>query len=331
MTSVLPNGELDSITENSIKNEVEKRGWKFEWATSNKRFYRITTSEGAYSVGTGSRLGRSGANGRIIAQDKFLSYDYLKNAGYNVPEFELYENATQANDFLTRYASIVVKPLDSEQSKGVTVGVRSKSDLMIAYKKAHAESQSGGVILQKELNGKLYRLLVVGDRLFAAAYRRAAFVTGNGRDTVRALINEKNAHPWRSDSSSSPLKKISLSKVEAYMGVAALEEILRDGEEKEVLAIASVSLGGEAEDVTTEVHPELAEIAVSITRGLGLSICGFDLMLDDITAKPALNFFPLVEFNSLPGFKLHIYPTAGGVTRDPSAAILDLEFNCEEA
>ena len=46
--------------------------------------------------------------------------------------------------------------------------------------------------MQKHHRGSDHRILVVGDRMVAAAKRVPAFVTGDGKSSVRALIVEKN-------------------------------------------------------------------------------------------------------------------------------------------
>jgi cyanophycin synthetase len=295
-------------------------------ATADNNYYRITNTEGKSVIGRGGRL-NSSANGVFIARDKLRSYGYLRKSGYAVPDFMTYDNQASAAEFLARHNSIVVKPVDAEQSRGVTVDVTTEAELEVAVEFARRESETGRVLLQQQLSGQLYRLLVVGDHLFAAAYRRAAFVTGDGIHTVEELINEKNKHPLRGNDSSKPLKYISLTSAQKFVGEAAMSEILPIGEEKELLAIASVSLGGEAEDVTTQVSSSLARVVVAITADLGLSVCGFDIMCDDIATLEAGDIFPIIELNSLPGFKLHIYPTAGGESRNPAMAILDRAFS----
>jgi len=316
---------VDNITRSCIRDEVIRRGWKYEELPPDGRFYKITDNHGRTSIGIGSKLGSSSSTGSSIARNKFDSYTYVSSLGYRLPGFTIYENDDSAGVFMRRWGKIVVKPTDSEQSRGVTTDVSSLTDLQKAVKEAIQFSQEGKVVLQQQLSGDLYRLLVIGDRLFAASCRRPAFVTGNGLLTIRQLIELKNKHPTRSAGSLSPLKPISIELASRLIGQAGLDRVLGDGENQIVSPIASVSLGGEAEDITERVHSSYSEIAITITRELKLSVCGFDIMTEDITA-PCSGVFPLVEFNSMPGFKLHLYPTAGGVSRDPAVALLDWEF-----
>ena len=63
---------------------------------------------------------------------------------------------------------VVVKPQDGNQGKGVTVNVTTREGINAAYK---AADDIGPVMVEKFLPGGDYRLLVVGDKLVAAARR----------------------------------------------------------------------------------------------------------------------------------------------------------------
>jgi D-alanine-D-alanine ligase-like ATP-grasp enzyme len=63
---------------------------------------------------------------------------------------------------------VVLKPQDGNQGKGVTVNVASREHLEIAYR---AAEEIGHVMVEKFLPGSDFRLLVVGNKLVAAARR----------------------------------------------------------------------------------------------------------------------------------------------------------------
>lgn len=318
---------MNSITRQAIINEVEARGWTYSELPGKESAYIVTDSNGRSNIGRGARFLNTSANGAVICKYKHFSYAFLERIGYKVPDYIVYDTMPLALEFLKLHQPIAVKPVDAEQSKGVTVSVTSEAALDEAISKAQELSYTGEVVLQHQVQGQLYRLLVVNNTLFAAAYRRAAFVIGDGTSTVRQLIEQKNLDPLRSQEGATPLKKIKIDDALHHLGASGLEKILPVGEELEVVAIASISAGGEAEDVTDKVHPFYKQAAEHITSSLGLGIAGIDIITDDITTSEAEDhYFPIIEINSLPGFKLHLYPTAGGVPRDPSAAVLDAAF-----
>ena len=60
-------------------------------------------------------------------------------------------------------------------------------------------AEHGAVLVEKFLPGDDYRLLVVGDRLVAAARREPPLVIGDGLQTVRELVDAVNMDPRRGD------------------------------------------------------------------------------------------------------------------------------------
>ena len=77
---------------------------------------------------------------------------------------------------------VVVKPQDGNQGKGVTVNITTREALVAAYDSA---AHYGEVMVEKFLPGFDYRLLVVGDRLVAAARRGRAGAAARGRGSAR--------------------------------------------------------------------------------------------------------------------------------------------------
>jgi D-alanine-D-alanine ligase-like ATP-grasp enzyme len=61
-------------------------------------------------------------------------------------------------------------------------------------------------------------------------------------------------------------------------------------------------------DVTNAIHADFKELAIQLTKDMGLRICGVDLIVDgDITRKPGK--FWILEINAAPG--LDHYVTTG--------------------
>ena len=68
-------------------------------------------------------------------------------------------------------------------------------------------------MVEKFAPGADYRLLVVGDRVVAAARREPAHVVGNGTATIRQLVDEVNLDPRRSEDHATVLTKIKLCPI----------------------------------------------------------------------------------------------------------------------
>ncbi|HKR82455.1 MAG TPA: hypothetical protein VJR27_05680 [Candidatus Saccharimonadales bacterium] len=314
-----------SVTREKMVEEAKRRGWSIAYFGPDDFFYEIITTDGRHSLFRGSSPQTAPWIGGYICKHKLYSLEYLEHIGITPPPFSLFADDVSAQKFLQDHSRIVVKPENSEQSKGVTVDITDMAALREAV--ATAREFSSQIILQKQLEGQLYRLLTVGGTFCAAAVRTAPFIIGDGQRTILALIDEKNGHPLRGEASTSPLKTIKVTEVALYLASKgqSLEDIPMLDEQVTLGPIASVSAGGEAADITDQVHQDYIDIAERISQSLGLVTCGFDLMVADIS-KPLEGSFPMLEMNSTPGLKIHYYPTAGGQPRNVAAAILDAAF-----
>lgn len=121
----------------------------------------------------------------------------------------------------------------------------------------------------------------------AASRRRVARVTGDGRTSVRELVEKVNAHPLR--------RPMPLGRVAARMPIAldraAIRHLARQGhgpdsvpakgEVVELNAVSNVSRGSDAIDVTDEVHADVRRVAERAAQTLGL-----DYLTDDISRPP---------------------------------------------
>jgi cyanophycin synthetase len=58
---------------------------------------------------------------------------------------------------------------------------------------------SDDVLVERYLPGHDYRLLVIGDKLIAAARRDPPLVVGDGKRTIRELVDHVNSDPRRGD------------------------------------------------------------------------------------------------------------------------------------
>jgi len=74
---------------------------------------------------------------------------------------------------------------------------------------------------------------------------------------------------------------------------------------------ANLSTGGTAKDVTDLVHPQVATLAISAARQLGLDISGVDIITSDISKPLSETNGAVVEVNAGPGLRMHLEPSEG--------------------
>ncbi|MBJ7346779.1 MAG: hypothetical protein JHD09_16005, partial [Gemmataceae bacterium] len=162
--------------------------------------------------------------------------------------------------------------------------------------------------------GADYRILVIGSKMVAASLREPAQIIGDGVSSVSQLVASVNRDPRRAEShagvlSPIPLDPISLA-VLASQGLD-LDSIPDKGTKVLIRKNANLSTGGTAKDVTDLVHPQVATLAISAARQLGLDISGVDIITSDISKPLAETNGAVVEVNAGPGLRMHLEPSEG--------------------
>jgi len=260
-----------------------------------------------------------------IAQDKDLTKKLLAAAGVPVPLGRPVATIDDAWAVATDIGlPVVVKPQDGNQGKGVTVNIVSREHLEIAYGAAAAY---GVVMVEKFLPGSDYRLLVVGDRLVAAARRDPPHVNGDGVHTVQQLVDAVNADPRRGDGHATSLSKMRLDDIAVArlaMQGFMLDSVPEKGQRVILRNNANLSTGGTATDVTDDVHPDVAACAVAAAQMIGLHICGVDIVCESVLRPLEEQSGGIVEVNAAPGLRMHLSPSFGKGRNVGEAMIRDL-------
>jgi cyanophycin synthetase len=262
-----------------------------------------------------------------IAQDKEVTKTLLKAVGVPVPKGRVVHNKEDAWVAASDIGlPVVVKPLDGNKGRGVFVNLAVQEKVITAYTSAASEGSS--VLVEKFIPGQDYRLLVVGDRLVAAARREPAHVIGDGTHTVSELIEKENENPLRGNHHALPLSKIPLDSVSlavlAEQGLT-VQSIPPAGTMVLIRRNANLSTGGTAVDVTDEVHPEAATAVIDAARVVGLDVAGVDLVVLDISRPLGEQEGAIVEVNAAPGLRMHTQPSHG-IARPVGEAIISTLF-----
>ena len=287
---------------------------QFGWGSKQKRIQAAETSF-------------TSAIAEAIAQDKELTKKLLHASGVAVPYGRPVEDEDDAWVAAQEVGlPVVVKPQDGNQGKGISVNLTSEEQVRKAYRVAIEFRDD--IMVEKYLPGHDWRLLVIGNKLIAAARRDPPLVIGDGTHTVRELVDIVNSDPRRSDGHATSLTKIRFDEIAlarlAEQGYTAdsvpprgVRVILRNN--------ANLSTGGTATDVTDDVHPDLAAAAVAAAQTVGLDIAGIDVVCDTILKPLEDQGGGIVEVNAAPGLRMHLDPSFGK-GRDVGKAIVDMMY-----
>jgi cyanophycin synthetase len=220
----------------------------------------------------------------------------------------------------------VIKPLDGNHGRGITLDIQSWEQAEVAYDLAREVSK--GVIVEHYYIGQDYRILVVNHQVVAVAERVPAHVVGNGYDTIEALVEQENRNPCRGQGHDNILTEIRLDRTTdellSRQGYT-LDTVLEPGEICYLRATANLSTGGTAIDRTDEIHPANVWLAERVSRIIGLDVAGIDVITPDISEPLREVDGMIVEVNAAPGLRMHLAPSQG-IARNVAAPILDMLF-----
>ena len=274
---------------------------------------------------------RTSAIAEAIAQDKEMTRMLFRAVGVPTPYGRPVKDADDAWATACEIGvPVVVKPQDGNQGRGVATNLTTREQIVAAYEAARKEGES--VLVEKFAPGHDYRLLVVGDRVVAAARREPAQVLGDGIHTVAQLVELVNADPRRGEHHATVLSKIKLDAI--ALAVLADQGFTPDsvppaGATVLIRRNANLSTGGTAIDVTERVHPAVAACAVDAAKIVGLDVAGVDVVAQDISRPLNEQGGVIVEVNAAPGLRMHLEPSVG-ISRPVGEAIVDMLFPAGE-
>jgi len=251
----------------------------------------------------------TGAIAETISRDKDLTKTLLQACGVPVPVGQAVDSATEAWHAAQDLGlPVVVKPSDGNHGRGVLTNLSTQQEVEQAY--GIAVQEGSGVLVERFILGQEHRLLVVGGKLIAAAKGEYAQVTGDGFSSIESLIDTQlNADPRRGHEEDQPLNYVQLNPA-AQLEIARQgytpQTILKSGQHAVIQRNGNVAI-----DCTELVHPDIASLACTAARVVGLDIAGIDLVALDISRPLREQGGAIVEVNAGPGLLMHLKPAAG--------------------
>lgn len=224
-----------------ILNELQSRGVRTQVINADIGLMRYEWRDRWHALQS-SFPETSSLSGRFVSERKPLTNSIARSLGVPVPESCTVEGADEpaALHLLERYRTVVVKPTDGSHGQGVTVGVTTAAQLLAAIQCAKQSTHKGRVLVQEQVRGDDVRALVIGRKFVAALHRVPAQVTGDGRHTLRELIEADNAsNPERGRNYEKNYNFIDLPTAERYLGARIDHETPADAEVVRVAGAAT--------------------------------------------------------------------------------------------
>lgn len=259
----------------------------------------------------------------VLSSDKQTTNHILSEIGLPVPEQQFVGSGDGAVETAEVMGyPVVVKPLDSDFGRGVSVDLNDAKGVRDAYKRARHYRR--GVIVETVIPGSDHRLLVIDGELVAAAKRIPAHVTGDGAKTVKELVENVNRDPKRGAKGLNWLLRLEFdeetNRILAEAGYTH-EAIPGAGEIVYLRSVSNLSAGGTSKDVTDQVHPDNRRMAIWAAAAIGIDVAGIDYITTDISRSYKEVGGGICEINTTPALSPHV--AADGAQRDVAGPIID--------
>lgn len=307
----------------AILNEAAKRGIPYKRIDNNSL---IRLGQGVHQKLIRATMACTTSSvGVEIASDKEETKRILSESFIPFPKGRTVGNFEQLNKVIEQIGfPLVIKPVNGNQSNGITTNILSNEQAYTAFE--IAQQVSDKIIAEKFIAGTDYRLLVVNYKLVAVAKRNPAVIMGDDKSTIKELLSEENKDVNNiedSDQVSTTIKIDSVTNSILVQKNLTLNSVLPFGE---ILFLKDTSdTGITAKDVTDVVHSSIIFLAERIARLMNLDICGIDIIAKDINLPLTEENGAVIEVNAGPGFRMHLSPSTGA-GRNVAAPVINMLF-----
>lgn len=283
------------------------------------------------------RLLNVGDNGTFIAEkgDKVLTFAVMpRPRGFRSPSLNWMDDKGKLKIYLLKHhiptaeggvastlaeanaiydrigPPVISKPHRTSRGLHTTIEIRSKQDLERAFR--ITKQVSPWAIIEKELQGIVHRVTLVGGRVSAIVKRDYPSVYGDGVSTVRQLLDKENSDPRRDDFEFYKIQPNDRAEYQLSHNGLSWDSVPAKGQHVILNDKVSRRHGTVTVDVTDETHPENIKLFERIAEVMGDPLIGVDYMIGDMSVpwqeQPGNG---LIECNSMPYIDLHHYPYEG--------------------
>ncbi len=281
-----------------IVDEARKRGIRIDIVDESFGLFTLTLGSKTLSCRE-SLSDLTTAVAMTKCDDKRLTRKLLAKQHIQVPEQIMVTTLDAAVQFMKKNQTVVVKPARGEQGEGISVGIFDPSDLESAIQKA--QNVCPDVILEEMAPGQDLRIIVINYEVVAAAVRRPPVIRGTGTHTVKEMIEKYNRRRMAATGGESRIPDD--EETRRCLAAQGLDNdsVLPKDQEVMVRKTANLHTGGTIQDVTDQLHPDLAKAAVAAARCLEIPVTGLDFIVPDVQGPD----YVIIEANERPGLANH--------------------------
>jgi len=267
---------------------------------------------------------------RKISKDKSLTLQTLALTGLPTPRHATITSPQNYQDCDILFPQ-VIKPSTGEKGKYIFLNIKDKVAGQKAVDQILENYQE--VIIETYHQGNDYRFMCLNFKLIGLARRDPPTITGDGKSTIRQLIETENDRRFKSNEK---LGKRMLNRMRNWPRLQfnlnlqglSLQDTLPQEKTITLYPIPNFSTGGSVTSIDpSTIHPSLTKLAEKVSKTIDLEIIGIDMIIKGPLTQPVANWqMPvnqktlnknlscecrIIEVNSDPGLRLHDWPNKG--------------------
>ena len=307
--------DLELSTQIVLKSAI-KRGLKFEILDRSGNFLLYEKGDKQEYVKQATKTSLDSYSTVLIMENKLVTKKVLQRNDIRIPVGRDYTDISLAKDDYNYFKgkSIVVKPNSTNYGIGITIFKDDFTKENYERAIAIAFENDNLIIVEEFLKGKEYRFLVIDGKIEGILNRVPANVVGDGIKTIRELVEEKNQDFLRGEKHTKPLEKINLKESESMFLESQGKDFDTIPPKDQTVYLrenSNISTGGDSIDCTERISQEYKDIALRAASVVEASLCGVDMMIEDIEQSPTENNYGIIELNFNPAIHIHSYPYEG--------------------
>ncbi|WP_281615295.1 bifunctional glutamate--cysteine ligase GshA/glutathione synthetase GshB [Flammeovirga sp. SubArs3] len=310
-----------------LLREAVFRGVNFEIMDRPENFVRLEKEGHIEHVMQATRTSLDNYVSVLMMENKVMTKKLLEAANIRTPKGEQYSDVIKAKeDFMFfKGKAIVIKPKSTNFGLGITIIKENKNEEFYHRAIQMAFEHDNSILIEEFVTGKEYRIFIIKDEVVGILHRVPANVKGDGENTIRELVIEKNKDPLRGKGYKTPLEKIALGEAEEMFLETQGYSFSTVPDKDQIIYLrenSNISTGGDSLDFTDDIPDSYKKIAVDAAKALNVEITGLDMMIDDIKEEANVNNYAIIEMNFNPAIHIHCHPYKGK-NRKLNAKVMD--------
>lgn len=265
----------------------------------------------------------------IICGDKYITKKILEQNEISVPIGEKFlPNEWELSILYAKKIGfpVVVKPVFGSHGDNIYMDVESEEELKDIVKNVFTNTLKRPFIIEKQFDGKEYRVFLTKEGNYAVLHREPAHIIGDGKHSISELINIENEKRKERINCLCPIAVDEITESYMKKNNILMKDIPKQNEKVYLRHNSNVAKGGLCIDYTDKIHSSVIENCKKILEIFsGLSYVGIDYMSKDIQAEQTADMYNIVEVNTVPGIHMHMRPSEG-TPRNVAKYMVDMIF-----